>query len=108
MFQHGLARDIHDGFGGAADGPAQGMVTQDGFGKLLVAQVRGIVGIHGDFFQDDVAFLFQFLRVQDRGSLQRGKLADIVLWDADHEGAFAWAYGLRALRVWRGGVPVQA
>ncbi|MEO5877465.1 MAG: imidazolonepropionase [Streptosporangiaceae bacterium] len=48
------------------------------------------------------------LRVQDRGSLQRGKLADIVLWDADHEGAFAWAYGLRALRVWRGGTPVQA
>ena len=33
--------------------------------------------------------------------------ADIVLWDADHEGAFAWAFGLRALRVWRGGVPVQ-
>jgi imidazolonepropionase len=33
--------------------------------------------------------------------------ADMVLWDADHEGAFAWAFGLRAQRVWRGGVPVQ-
>ncbi|MFC5752700.1 imidazolonepropionase [Actinomadura rugatobispora] len=48
------------------------------------------------------------LRVGDRGSLAPGMLADIVLWDADHEGAFAWAFGLRALRVWRGGVPVQA
>ncbi|MFB4315397.1 imidazolonepropionase [Actinomadura sp. 21ATH] len=47
------------------------------------------------------------LRVGDRGSLAPGMLADIVLWDADHEGAFAWAFGLRALRVWRGGVPVQ-
>jgi len=48
------------------------------------------------------------LRVSDRGTLSRGMYADIVLWDADHEGAFAWAYGLRALRVWRGGTPVQA
>ncbi|ROO83620.1 imidazolonepropionase [Actinocorallia herbida] len=47
------------------------------------------------------------LKVSDRGTLARGMYADIVLWDADHEGAFAWAYGLRALRVWRGGVPVQ-
>ena len=35
-----------------------------------------------------------------------GKLADLVLWDAEHEGAFAWAYGLKALRVWRGGLPI--
>ncbi len=27
----------------------------------------------------------------------------MVLWDADHEGAFAWAYGLKPQRVWRGG-----
>jgi imidazolonepropionase len=47
------------------------------------------------------------LRVNDRGALAPGMYADIVLWDADHEGAFAWAFGLRALRVWRGGVPVQ-
>ncbi|ACY98807.1 MULTISPECIES: imidazolonepropionase [Thermomonospora] len=46
------------------------------------------------------------LRVGDRGTLAPGMMADIVLWDADHEGAFAWAFGLRALRVWRGGVPV--
>jgi imidazolonepropionase len=47
------------------------------------------------------------LRVGDRGSLAPGMMADIVLWDADHEGAFAWAYGLRAFRVWRGGIPIQ-
>jgi imidazolonepropionase len=48
------------------------------------------------------------LRVGDRGQLAPGMCADMVLWDADHEGAFAWAFGLRALRVWRGGIPVQA
>src|ERR687895_748031 len=39
------------------------------------------------------------LRVGDRGQLAPGMCADMVLWDADHEGAFAWAFGLRALRV---------
>ncbi len=42
----------------------------------------------------------------DRGAVAQSMLADLVLWDADHEGAFAWAYGLRPLRVWRGGTQV--
>jgi len=42
----------------------------------------------------------------DRGAVAHNMLADLVLWDADHEGAFAWAYGLRPLRVWRGGAQV--
>jgi imidazolonepropionase len=42
----------------------------------------------------------------DRGVVAQSMLADLVLWDADHEGAFAWAYGLRPLRVWRGGAQV--
>jgi imidazolonepropionase len=46
------------------------------------------------------------LRAPDRGAMVRGRLADIVLWDADHEGAFAWNYGLTPRRVWRGGEPV--
>jgi imidazolonepropionase len=46
------------------------------------------------------------LRAPDRGAMVRGRYADIVAWDADHEGAFAWAYGLKPLRVWRGGQPV--
>jgi len=45
------------------------------------------------------------LRAPDRGAMVRGRYADIVAWDADHEGAFAWAYGLKPLRVWRGGEP---
>jgi imidazolonepropionase len=46
------------------------------------------------------------LRASDRGAMARGKLADMVLWDADHEGAFVWSYGLAPRRVWRGGEPV--
>jgi imidazolonepropionase len=48
------------------------------------------------------------LRAPDRGAMARGRFADIVAWDADHEGAFAWAYGLKPMRVWRGGEPVSA
>jgi imidazolonepropionase len=48
----------------------------------------------------------QALRTPDRGAMVRGRFADIVAWDADHEGAFAWSYGLRPLKVWRGGEPV--
>jgi imidazolonepropionase len=48
------------------------------------------------------------LRAPDRGAMVRGRLADIVLWDADHEGAFAWDYNLQPRRVWRGGEPVTA
>jgi imidazolonepropionase len=49
----------------------------------------------------------QALRSPDRGVLVRGRYADIVAWDADHEGAFAWAYGLKPYRIWRGGEPVS-
>src|SRR5262249_39400423 len=47
----------------------------------------------------------QALRAPDRGAMVRGRYADIVAWDADHEGAFAWSYGLKPLRVWLGGEP---
>src|SRR5713226_1111767 len=46
------------------------------------------------------------LRAPDRGAMVRGRLADMVLWDADHEGAFVWSYGLAPRRVWRGGAPI--
>lgn len=48
----------------------------------------------------------QALRAPDRGSIARGRLADIVAWDADHEGVFAWSYGARPARIWLGGEPV--
>jgi hypothetical protein len=47
------------------------------------------------------------LRLADRGRVEPGLPADLVLWDADHEGAFAWAYGLAAARVWKGGVEID-
>jgi imidazolonepropionase len=46
------------------------------------------------------------LRAPDRGTMMPGRLADLVAWDADHEGAFAWSYGLRPYRVWVGGEAV--
>jgi imidazolonepropionase len=48
------------------------------------------------------------LRAPDRGAMVRGRLADMVLWDADHEGAFVWSFGLTPRRVWLGGQPVTA
>ena len=48
----------------------------------------------------------QALRAADRGAMLAGRLADIVLWEADHEGAFAWDYSLRPRRVWCGAEPV--
>jgi imidazolonepropionase len=44
----------------------------------------------------------------DRGVVAAHKLADLVLWEAEHEGAFAWAYGLKPRIVWRGGSQVFA
>ena len=47
------------------------------------------------------------LRLTDRGRIARGLRADLVQWDADHEGAFAWAFGLAPREVWKGGVSVR-
>jgi imidazolonepropionase len=43
------------------------------------------------------------LRLDDRGRVATSLLADLVLWDAEHEGAFAWAFGLAPRQVWKGG-----
>ena len=48
----------------------------------------------------------QALRAADRGTMARGRMADIVAWDADHEGAFGWSYGMKPVKVWLGGEPV--
>ena len=48
----------------------------------------------------------QSLALSDRGTIARSMLADFVLWDAEHEGAFAWAFGLAPRQVWKGGVPI--
>ncbi len=44
----------------------------------------------------------------DRGLVAAHKLADLVLWEAEHEGAFAWAYGLKPRVVWLRGTQVFA
>jgi imidazolonepropionase len=44
----------------------------------------------------------------DRGAVAAHKVADLVLWDAEHEGAFAWAYGLKPRAVWVRGAQVFA
>jgi imidazolonepropionase len=41
------------------------------------------------------------LRLADRGRIEVGRRADLVAWDADHEGAFAWSYGLKPRQVWK-------
>jgi len=49
------------------------------------------------------------LRRSDLGRLEVGAAADLVVWDAEHEGAFALNLGVvRPLRTWIGGVEVQA
>jgi imidazolonepropionase len=42
----------------------------------------------------------------DRGVIAPQKLADLVLWEAEHEGALAWAYGLKPRVVWARGAQV--
>lgn len=39
----------------------------------------------------------------DRGTITPGQVADLVAWDAEHEGAFAWQLGLAPRWVWKGG-----
>ncbi|MGC2208267.1 MAG: imidazolonepropionase [Candidatus Dormiibacterota bacterium] len=43
------------------------------------------------------------LALPDRGRVQPGMRADLVLWDTDHEGGFAWRPDLAPLEVWRAG-----
>ncbi len=62
---HGVAGYGADGSGGAADGPAQRVGAQHGSHKVFMRYVRGVIAVHGDFLQDDVALLLHFGRIQD-------------------------------------------
>ena len=54
-----------DGGRGPADGPAQGVRAQHGGDKVFVCHVGRVIAVHGNFFQDDVALLLHFSRVQN-------------------------------------------
>lgn len=41
------------------------------------------------------------LGLDDRGIIEAGKRADIVVWDADHEGVFAWGWGPKPSEVFQ-------
>jgi len=43
------------------------------------------------------------LAVPDRGTIEVGRRADLVAWEAEHEGAFAWDLGLAPRWVVHGG-----
>src|SRR5258706_572983 len=72
--------------------------------RILKAGIEAklIPRIHADELAATVGGAMSVSR-SDRGVIAPTKLADLVLWDADHEGAFAWAYGLKPRRVWRAG-----
>jgi imidazolonepropionase len=46
------------------------------------------------------------LRESKAGLVRTGGFADLVVWDAEHEGAFAWSYGVRPKLVLKGGAEV--
>jgi imidazolonepropionase len=50
----------------------------------------------------------QALRRSDQGRLEVGAMADLVAWDAEHEGAFALRLGaVKPLRIWISGVEIE-
>ncbi len=52
-----LLGEAGDGFGGAEDGAAEGVVGPEVLGEELVDEVVGIVFVHLDLFEDDALFL---------------------------------------------------
>ncbi len=59
-----VAGDGADGVRGAADRAAQRVRSQHRGDEVFVGDVGGVVAVHRDFLEDDVAFLLHLLRVQ--------------------------------------------
>lgn len=72
--------------------------------SVVVAQAVAALGLSVDeALGAATAGAADALRRPDLGRADLGATADLVLWDADHEGAFAWSWGLPARAVWSGG-----
>src|SRR5699024_10177288 len=56
LFEDPFPGQCLDRVGGAQDRPGQGGVTEEVFGEDVVDQVRGLVLVHGDLFEDHAAF----------------------------------------------------
>lgn len=86
--------------------------TFGGFGSmpLVVGLAATLLGMTaGEALEAATAGAASALRRPDLGRLEVGAAADLVAWDAEHEGAFALHLGaVRPLRTWIGGAEVVA
>jgi len=60
----GFAAEIADGFRSTENGTAEGMFRPKAAGENVVEEIFGIVQIHLDFFEDDLAFLLHVVGVE--------------------------------------------
>ncbi len=52
------------------------MIAEDGRYEFLVGYIRGVIAVHGDFLKDDVAFLLEFIGIDNRGGDHVGNDVD--------------------------------
>jgi imidazolonepropionase len=72
--------------------------------SLVIAQAVTALGLSVDeALRAATSRATDALRRSELGRAEVGAAADLVWWDADHEGAFAWAWGLPARAVWLAG-----
>jgi len=60
----GFAAEIADGFGSAENGTAEGMLRPETAGENVVEKIFGIVQIHLDFFEDDLALFLNVVGIE--------------------------------------------
>lgn len=59
-----FAAEIADGFGSAKDGAAEGMFRPEAAGEHVVEKIFGIVQIHLDFFEDNLALFIDVAGIE--------------------------------------------
>ena len=85
----GVLFEAADGFVGAEDGLAEGVVLPEILGKDLVDEVVGVVLVHLDLFEDDAALAGDVLGGEDRVEDEVGEDVegggDVLVEDLDVE-----------------------